>query len=108
MLALLAATVLAAAQPPPASNGWKCNYARIRGDGVATVRSGSRAGSRIVARLGPGEVVYTCDETRTHVQIRFATPKASCPLDTAGLDHRVAETCPSGWVRQDQVEALSG
>jgi hypothetical protein len=108
MISLLALALLAAGPSAAAPTGWKCNYARIQGDAAVVVRFDSRPGSRIVGRLAPGTIVYTCDESRTRVKIHFATPKAPCPTRVDGLDHRLASSCPSGWVRQDQVDVISG
>jgi len=94
----------------PYSN-YTCNYAKIittRPNGGVDVFAKPIGSAGRVEMLKVGTYVYTCDETKTWVEIRFQANGHRCPEQTKGLDVRQAAMCNKGWVRQGEVEVLSG
>jgi hypothetical protein len=94
---------------------YRCNYAKIRRASQAVpVYANHRRGAKIVARLRSGAVVYTCDEYRNSdgtdrwTKVMFGVPKRPCRGDDTGLPSRLASACLSGWVKERNVEILSG
>lgn len=95
----------------PLHSGYFCNFAKIvapnpRRKVAVRIAPSNKGRARTV--LDAGTTVYTCDETRDWVQIRFPSVGHPCPGTEVGLRLELVDTCSDGWVRQTQVEAISG
>ena len=100
--------ILALAHPAPS---YTCNYAKIRAprqQGSVTVHAAPSKIARQVKVLKSGTDVYICDETREWVEVWFQADRHPCPGTANGLHVQRTTTCKRGWVRQAQVDVLSG
>ena len=73
------------------------------------VRAGPTVNHSVVARLGNGARVYTCNERRPYVGVVFGQAGRTCGDQSfRSLDARRSSSCHEGWVHQQWLEVLTG
>jgi len=85
-----------------------CNYAITitRQGGRVLVYRSPRSNAKVVSRLPSNTPVYVCDEQRQWYQVRFS---GNCKgRFNNGLREDLAQRCPVGWIRKQNVDVKSG
>jgi hypothetical protein len=89
-----------------------CNYAKVyqlAGGAKLNVHAAATMQSTEIDSLSEGEVVYTCDETRSWFQIFYSADSKPCKAGTQnGLPETERTDCRSGWVQKKWINVISG
>jgi hypothetical protein len=86
---------------------YTCNYAVIRPRAdLARIYKSYDSYSAIVGRLKAGQPIYVCDEAPGWDNVSFAGSCSETYIN--GLPKQTTRECKSGWIRDEDIEIVSG